>query len=65
MNCRDIHVRYWMENGEWCCAIPRDDFATQHGFHWKKYGIIGRGKTERDAWIAWERQKIADEVSIY
>lgn len=46
--------RLWREKGVWCCAIPRDDFATRHGFRWKKYGLIGRGSTCLGAYIDWQ-----------
>jgi hypothetical protein len=52
------HLRYWQESGEWLCAVPRDDIATKNGFSWKKYGLIGRGKTAPEAmkdWQSWKR----------
>lgn len=47
-------LKYWREGTDWCCAVPRNDFATQKGFSWKKYGIIGKGKTRKDAMKDWE-----------
>jgi len=49
---------YWKVKGKVHCAIPRDDIATRAGFHWKEYGLIGRGKTKREAlkdWMSWKR----------
>jgi hypothetical protein len=51
-------LRFWRENGKWFCAIPRDDWATQLGFDWKHYGLIGHGSTKEAAlrdWESWKR----------
>lgn len=49
---------YWKKEGLWHCAVPRDDIATQNGFSWKQYGLIGRGDTKQkalDDWKSWQR----------
>jgi hypothetical protein len=54
----ETKLRYWREKDEWCCAVPRDDIATRNGFHWKRYGLVGRGKTKKEAlndWFVWQR----------
>lgn len=54
----ESQLRFWREDGRWWCAIPRDDFATQHGFDWKHYGLIGCGATKEgalDDWRIWKR----------
>lgn len=51
-------LRFWKDAGRWCCAVPRDDIATQAGFDWKQYGLIGRGATRKEAlddWKLWKR----------
>jgi hypothetical protein len=55
-------LHYWKEDGKWHCAIPRDDFATRHGFDWKHYGLIGRGKTKKQATEDWEKWQRAQEI---
>ncbi len=47
------HLKYWRVGKLWCCAVPRDDIATQNGFHWKKYGLVGQGKTKQEAMNDW------------
>jgi hypothetical protein len=47
-------LKYWREGSKWCCAVPRNDFATQNGLSWKKFGLIGRGKTREAAMKDWE-----------
>jgi hypothetical protein len=63
----DIVVAFWKEGKKYCCAVPRDDFATQQGFHWKKYGLIGRGKTKEEALDDWKVWKNASDfvAAIY
>jgi len=53
------NLKFWKDkdSGLWCCAVPRDDIATQNGFHWKKFGLIGRGKTRKEAQEDWEMTK--------
>lgn len=53
---------YWMANGMWCCALQREDiFAGLPGRgkdFYKRYGLIGRGKTVEEAkrdWESWKR----------
>lgn len=56
--------KFWRVAGRWCCAVPRDDMATRNGMHWKKFGLIGRGRTRQAAledWYAW--QKASDFVA--
>jgi hypothetical protein len=48
------HLKFWREGKLWCCAVPRDDFATQNGLSWKKFGLIGRGSTRKAATEDWE-----------
>lgn len=55
------HLTYWKEKNKWHCAVPRDDFATQAGLSWKKFGLIGRGKTKEDAAQDWESWKRASD----
>lgn len=45
----DGKVHFWREAGEWRCAVPRDDLATQNGFDWKHFGLVGRGITQNAA----------------
>ncbi len=56
------HLRYWKENGKWCCAVPRDDFATKNGFDWKSYGLIGRGSSQTEAMRDWESWKRCSDL---
>lgn len=51
-------LHFWQEAGRWYCAVPRDDFATRAGLHWKKYGVVGMGMTRQEAlgdWHKWKR----------
>jgi len=47
--------RFWQEDGEWRCAVPRrDPFASMNipgrgKDWWKRFGLIGRGKTRKEA----------------
>ncbi|MBP6708007.1 MAG: hypothetical protein KA223_02505 [Candidatus Accumulibacter sp.] len=55
---KDAKFTFWRDGERWCCAVPRDDIATQAGFHWKKFGLIGRGNTRKEAredWESWKR----------
>lgn len=63
----DEKVRFWCEGGLWHCAVPRDDFATQHGFTWKRYGLIGRGATQTAALADWKHWQLCSKfvASIY
>ncbi len=63
----DVRLKYWKTDAGWACAIPRDDDATQRGFHWKEYGHIGHGKTQKLALADWESWKVANDfvASIY
>lgn len=50
-------LEFWREDKKWACAVPRDDLATRSGLSWKKYGLIGRGKTRQaaeDDWVKWQ-----------
>lgn len=55
------HLSFWKKGNFWCCAIPRDDIATQNGLSWKKFGLIGRGKTKEEATLDWEKWKSASD----
>lgn len=46
---------HWKEGAIFHCAVPRDDIATQAGMSWKKFGLIGQGKTKKAAIEDWEK----------
>jgi hypothetical protein len=48
------HLKFWKDGKNWKCAVPRDDFATQNGLSWKTHGLIGKGKTKKEATEDWE-----------
>lgn len=62
-----IGLRFWLEGGEWRCAIPRNDHATQNGFSWRRFGLIGRGATREAAFDDWRLWKRASDfvASVY
>jgi hypothetical protein len=60
-NWIDKDLKYWKEGKYWLCAVPRDDIATQNGFHCKKYGLIGKGLTKQLAKEDWESWKNASD----
>jgi len=47
--------RFWRVGNEWRCAVPaRDPFAHMNipgrgKDWWKRFGLIGRGKTRKEA----------------
>lgn len=49
------HLKFWKEGNKWLCAVPRDDWATQNGLSWKTHGLIGQGKTKKEATDDWEK----------
>jgi hypothetical protein len=59
---------FWRDGkGRWCCAVPRDDYATRAGFDWKHFGLIGRGVTPKSAFCDWKlwQQASAFVADIY
>jgi hypothetical protein len=59
-----IEEQHWWADGYWRCTVPRNDFATQRGFSWRKYGVIGHGKTPRLAFMDWQAfRRTADLVN--
>lgn len=60
----ETHLVFWIDKGLIKCAVPRDDIATQQGLSWKKFGLIGKGKTKKQAVDDWKSWKsAADFVS--
>jgi hypothetical protein len=65
----EYSLTFWREGKDWKCAVPRpkDHWIEQCGRHWKKYGLIGRGKTRDKALEDWKISKDASDfvAAIY
>lgn len=56
------HLSYWKKDNKWYCAVPREDWATKMGLSWKTHGLIGSGKTKKEALEDWQRWKVAADL---